>query len=112
MSELLFECYHVPRVAYGIDALFSLYWNTLLPSTRSVDLSTVDALVVSCGYQAISVLPVLNGQLQAARCRRINFGGSTIDAFMQKVLQLKYPCHQAALTLSRTEVLLAYVLHE
>ena len=27
MSELLFECYHVPSVAYGIDGLFSLYYN-------------------------------------------------------------------------------------
>jgi actin-related protein 5 len=27
MSELLFECYHVPSVAYGVDALFSLYNN-------------------------------------------------------------------------------------
>lgn len=27
MSELLFECYRVPSVAYGIDGLFSLYYN-------------------------------------------------------------------------------------
>jgi len=27
MSELLFECYNVPSVAYGIDSLFSLYHN-------------------------------------------------------------------------------------
>ena len=27
MSELLFECYHVPKVAYGVDALFSLLNN-------------------------------------------------------------------------------------
>ena len=27
MSELLFECYNVPSVAYGIDSLFSLYNN-------------------------------------------------------------------------------------
>jgi actin-related protein 5 len=110
MSELLFECYHVPRVAYGVDALFSLYWNTLLPSISSNNLSTVDALVISCGNQAIYVLPVLNGRLQATRCRRINFGGSTIDGFMLKVLQLKYPCHQAALTLSRAEVMLVYCM--
>ena len=24
MSELLFECYHVPSVMYGVDAMFSL----------------------------------------------------------------------------------------
>ena len=27
MSELLFECYNVPQVSYGIDAMFSLYAN-------------------------------------------------------------------------------------
>ena len=27
MNELLFECYSVPRVAYGVDALFSLASN-------------------------------------------------------------------------------------
>ena len=27
MSELLFECYHIPKVAYGVDALFSLMNN-------------------------------------------------------------------------------------
>ena len=28
MSELLFECYSVPAVAYGIDAVFSLFHNS------------------------------------------------------------------------------------
>ena len=27
MNELLFECYHVPQVTYGIDSLYSLYYN-------------------------------------------------------------------------------------
>ena len=27
MSELLFECYHVPSVCYGVDALFSFFHN-------------------------------------------------------------------------------------
>ena len=34
MSELLFECYNVPSVAYGIDSLFSLYNNN--PNTGKV----------------------------------------------------------------------------
>ena len=32
MSELLFECYGVPSVAYGIDALFGLHFNQKPPS--------------------------------------------------------------------------------
>ncbi len=31
MSELLFECYHVPSVSFGIDSLFSLYNNHQSP---------------------------------------------------------------------------------
>jgi actin-related protein 5 len=27
MNELLFECYHVPQVVFGIDSLYSLYYN-------------------------------------------------------------------------------------
>ena len=34
MSELLFECYHVPQVAYGNDALFSLYKNHPKPGKK------------------------------------------------------------------------------
>ena len=32
MSELLFECYHVPSIVYGVDSLFSLYNNHKSPS--------------------------------------------------------------------------------
>ena len=64
----------------------------------------MDALVVSCGYYTTHVLPILGGQLQADRSRRINIGGHHMDSFMQRLLQLKYPSHFAALTLSRAEV--------
>lgn len=58
MSELLFECYGVPRVAYGVDSLFSFYHNSVrdgadLPST---------GLVLSSGYHCSHVLPVINGR--------------------------------------------------
>jgi len=103
MSELLFECYCVPRVSYGIDALFSYSYNAAAAAAGcrgNVD----DALVVSCGYQATHIIPVLSGRLCAAASQRINVGGATIDAFMQRVLQLKYPQHFAAVTLNRAEV--------
>ena len=29
MSELLFECYSAPSIAYGVDALFSYQYNSL-----------------------------------------------------------------------------------
>ena len=102
MSELLFECYHVPSVAYGVDGLFSLYAN--IPDF-------VDSLVVSCGYQTIHVLPVLGRSLDVQHCRRLNYGGAQVDSFMHRILQLKYPGHFSALTLTRAEVMLKLFIH-
>ena len=28
VSELIFECYHVPALSYGVDSLLSYYYNT------------------------------------------------------------------------------------
>ncbi|KAG1929070.1 actin-related protein 5 [Pimephales promelas] len=100
MSELLFEGYGVPRVAYGVDSLFSLYWNSAaadLPST---------GLVLSSGHHCSHVLPVINGRLDSANCRRVNLGGGQAASYLQRLLQLKYPSHQPSLTLSRMEELL------
>lgn len=65
MSELLFECYGVPSVAYGVDALFSAHHNF---SLEGCDL--LDALIVSSGHQTTHILPVLGGQLDSAHCKR------------------------------------------
>ncbi|XP_077986971.1 actin-related protein 5-like [Glandiceps talaboti] len=98
MSELLFECYHVPKVAYGIDSLFSFHHN--MPQT---DCS--HAIVLSSGYQATHVMPIVNGRLDATNCRRVNLGGNQATSYMHRLLQLKYPAHFAAITLSRAEEL-------
>lgn len=45
-------------------------------------------------------------RLDAVNCKRINVGGSHAAAYMQRLLQLKYPAHQAAITPSRMEELL------
>ncbi|XP_074654369.1 actin-related protein 5-like [Tubulanus polymorphus] len=94
MSELLFECYHIPELVYGIDALYSLYNNS--PDTRN-------GLVISCGYHSTYIMPYLNGRLDTSGCRRINVGGINIDGYMQRLLQLKYPAHLTHLTLGKTE---------
>ncbi|KAK7094381.1 hypothetical protein V1264_005953 [Littorina saxatilis] len=96
MSELLFECYHVPSVCYGVDSLFSFFHNHP---------KALDGVILDCGYQTTHVLPVLDGKLVSANCRRINLGGAHADFFMQRLLQLKYPGHLAAITLSRAEEL-------
>ncbi|KAJ7377830.1 Actin- protein 5, partial [Desmophyllum pertusum] len=98
MSELLFECYNVPSVAYGIDSLFSLYHN--FPNS---DKTT--ALVVSSGCQVSHVLPVVSGRLDASNCKRINLGGAHATWYMQRLLQLKHPHHSTQITPSRAQEL-------
>ncbi|XP_063153249.1 actin-related protein 5 isoform X3 [Candoia aspera] len=101
MSELLFECYQVPKVSYGVDSLYSFYHN----KRQSWPCS---GLIVSSGYQCTHVLPVLDGRLDARNCKRINLGGCQAALYLQRLLQLKYPGHFAAITLSRVEE----ILHE
>ncbi|KAM4692331.1 actin-related protein 5 [Rhinophrynus dorsalis] len=101
VSELLFECYRVPKVSFGIDGLYSFYYN-------KKDLSPASGLVVSSGYHCTHILPVLNGRLDGKNCKRINIGGFQAVTYLQRLLQLKYPGHLSAITLSRMEE----ILHE
>lgn len=95
MSELLFECYDVPAVCYGVDSLFSFRNNGF-----------DNGLIISCGFQTTHVIPVLNGQVCADKTRRINLGGYHMTYYLHRLLQLKYPVHVNAVTLSRVEKLL------
>lgn len=96
MSELLFECYDVPAVSYGIDSLFSFSHNQL----------GENGLIVSLGYYTIHIIPVLNGNAEYTKMRRINLGGFNMITFLHRLLQLKYPVHVNAISLSRVEWLL------
>lgn len=98
MSELLFECYNIPSVCYGIDSLFA--YNFAKTKQQS------DALIVSFGYHTIHVIPVLNNRAIFANTRRLNIGGYHVTSFLYRILQLKYPAHSTAITLSRAEELL------
>ncbi|KAM8947091.1 actin-related protein 5 [Pelodytes ibericus] len=99
VSELLFECYRVPKVSFGIDGLYSFYHN-------KKDLSSPSGLVVSSGYHCTHILPVLSGRFDAKNCKRINLGGFNAVTYLQRLLQLKYPGHLSAITLSRMEEIL------
>ncbi|XP_029974347.1 actin-related protein 5 [Salarias fasciatus] len=101
MSELLFECYQVPFVSYGVDGLYSFYHNT----DRSLQASHT-GIVLSSGYHCSHVLPVINGKLDSVNCKRVNVAGGQAASYLQRLLQLKYPGHLAAITLSRMEELL------
>jgi len=96
-SQLLFELYGVPSVAFGIDCLFSLKAN--VPEVEN-------ALIVSLNHQTIHVLPVIDGIPHINKGRRLNLGGAQLSYFLQKSLQLKYPNHVNNITLSRAEEML------
>lgn len=96
MSEVLFECYDVPSICYGVDSMFS--FNDKYPNQSG--------LIVSIGYHAIHILPILFGSIQTTKSRRINLGGYQMITFLHRLFQLKYPVHAAAILLSRIEWLL------
>ncbi|OXU27942.1 hypothetical protein TSAR_010339 [Trichomalopsis sarcophagae] len=96
MAELLFECYNIPSVAYGVDCLFSYQHNNC----------SSDGLIVSIGYQATHIIPILDGKADVMNAKRINLGGFHITSYMHRLLQLKYPVHVNAITPSRAEELI------
>ncbi|ORX94082.1 actin-like ATPase domain-containing protein [Basidiobolus meristosporus CBS 931.73] len=83
MTELLFEAYSVPSVAYGIDSLFSYYGNG-----HSFD---DGGLIISSGNTASHVIPVVGGRGVLEHTKRINYGGVGATDYMLKLMQLKYP---------------------
>ena len=85
MNELLFENYCVPKVTYGIDALFSLYnHQPNFAKTRQT------AMVISFGFHTVHFLPVVLGKVDAENMRRLNVGGFHLTNFLHRGLQLKY----------------------
>ncbi|KAI8821734.1 uncharacterized protein EV422DRAFT_550513 [Fimicolochytrium jonesii] len=81
VSELLFECYNVPAVSYGIDSLFSYYANT----------GSMDAgMVVSSSHHGTSVIPILEGKGVVEHCKRLSYGGQDFPGYMLQLLQYKY----------------------
>ena len=66
MTELLFEGFGVPSVAYSIDALFSAHHHW----SHMPGIPLRDALVVSSGHQTTHLIPLLDGRIDAGHCKR------------------------------------------
>lgn len=80
MSEILFELYAVPSVAYGIDSLFSYSYN-----------GGNTGLVVSSAHMSTHLIPVINKIPQIAQATRLDLGRSQCAEFLTKLLKAKYP---------------------
>uniref|UniRef100_A0A6B2L095 Actin-related protein 5 n=1 Tax=Arcella intermedia TaxID=1963864 RepID=A0A6B2L095_9EUKA len=87
MTELLFECYGVPSLSYGIDALFS-YWYHNRENLEY--LHSASGVILRSGFKTSHVLPISNGKL-CPNLWRINVGGHHSTTLLQQTLYLNYP---------------------
>ncbi|KEZ41117.1 Actin-like protein arp5 [Scedosporium apiospermum] len=95
MTEILFECYGVPSVTYGIDSLFSYNYN-----------GGQTGLVVSSSYTSTHVIPVYNSKAMLAQATRLNWGGWHAAEYLLKLIRLKYPSFSGKLNHSQAEYML------
>ncbi|KNZ80015.1 Actin-like protein arp5 [Termitomyces sp. J132] len=86
-SELMFELYSVPSLAYCVDGVMSFYQNNK-PVPK--DPFTSDGLVISFNTASTSVIPVLNGKGIMSHAKRIPWGCSQASDYLLKLVQLKY----------------------
>jgi len=102
MTELLFDTYNIPGVCYGVDCLLSYRLKHGLKS----------GIILGLGYHVSHVIPILEGSPVWEHCRRLNIGGFHAVGLLHRLLQLKYPAHANAVTLSRSEVgPFYYIMH-
>ncbi|KYK59477.1 Actin-related protein, ARP5 class [Drechmeria coniospora] len=92
MTEILFECYGAPSLAYGIDSLFSYRHN---------EGST--GLVVSSSYTSTHVIPVSNSKAMLSQAIRLNWGGYHGAEYLLKLIRLKYPAFTGKMNVSQAE---------
>ncbi|KAI9683962.1 MAG: Nuclear actin-protein involved in chromatin remodeling [Trizodia sp. TS-e1964] len=92
MTEIIFECYSAPSLAYGIDSLFSFNYN-----------QGETGLVISSSNSSTHVIPVVNSRGLLSQATRLNWGGSQSADYLLKLLQLKYPNFQSKFSSSQAE---------
>lgn len=80
MSEIMFELYGIPSVAYGVDSLFSYRQN----EGRT-------GLVVSSAHMSTHLIPVVDRQPLIAHATRLDWGRSQCSEFLTRLLKAKYP---------------------
>ncbi|RPD59335.1 actin-like ATPase domain-containing protein [Lentinus tigrinus ALCF2SS1-7] len=94
-SELMFEQYSVPSLAFCVDSVMSFYHNNL-PSPPVP--FNGDGLVVSFNTASTSVIPILDGKGLMSHAKRINWGAMQATEYLLKLIQLKYPTFPSRVT--------------
>lgn len=106
MYEIMFEAYQAPKVAIGIDSLFS-YYNS--------NAAGKSGMVISAGNELTHIIPVVDGKGILLNSKRIDWGGNPGLDYLQKLLALKYPYFPQRLTNGHCTSILqdhAYVLQD
>jgi len=80
MSEILYELYSVPSVAYGVDSLFSFRHN-----------KGNTGLVVGSGNMSTHLIPVVDKQPLISHATRLDWGRAQCTEYLQRLLKIKYP---------------------
>ena len=88
MTELMFELYGVPSLTYGIDMMFSYYYNNYENIKNNIGLGT--CLIISSSNQVTHILPVIDNKIDIKNTRRISIGSENAKDLLMKSLQLKY----------------------
>ncbi|KAJ7356615.1 actin-like protein Arp5p [Mycena albidolilacea] len=96
-SELLFEQYSVPSVAYCVDSVMSFYQNHG---------PGADGLVLSFNTASTSVIPILSGKGILSHAKRIPWGASQSADYLLKLIQLKYTSFPTRVTPAQSQWML------
>ena len=80
MSEILYELYAVPSVAYGVDSLFSYNYN-----------NGITGLVASSAHMSTHLIPVVDRVPLISHATRLDWGRAQCAEYLQRLLKAKYP---------------------
>ncbi|OAL43586.1 actin-like ATPase domain-containing protein [Pyrenochaeta sp. DS3sAY3a] len=100
MSEILFECYGTPAVAFGIDSLFSYSYN-----------GGRNGLIMDSSYTSTHLIPVIDSKPLLSQSTRLNWGRFQSAQYLLKLLRLKYPNFPGKVSDSQAEDLVRQHCH-
>ena len=100
MSEILFECYGAPSVAYGVDSLFSYAYN-----------GGRNGLVIDSSYTSTHLIPVVDSRPLLSQTTRLSWGRFQSAQYLLKLLRLKYPTFPGKLSDTQAEDLVREHCH-
>lgn len=82
LSELAFECYGVPSLCYGVDSLFSWFYNSRVVE-QDLNLDARNALILATGFRSTHIIPIIGGVPDLRGCRRVPLGGAHITKHLE-----------------------------